>query len=225
MIIAKSNDTISNKKEKIQMDKIIMGLLMLNRLTIYQIHKIIKQNFSSMCSDSLGSIQVTIRKLLQNECITCTEYMEKSVNKKLYSITNSGRDSFMQWVKQPINMDKAKNMELSKLLFMGFVPKNERIALLDEIILALTNDLAVLEKIDKSEKNLNNGINQLVSYLEQDAEYSKALQTVTGNTDNFKNASEIGAFQMLSLQFGIDTTQFQLAWFKSLKEKIDNEYE
>ena len=46
------------------MDKIILGILMLRRMTAYELRNTIRDNFKSMCSDSLGSIQVTLKKLL-----------------------------------------------------------------------------------------------------------------------------------------------------------------
>lgn len=46
------------------MDKIILSILILKRLTAYEIRNIIRQNYSSMCSDSLGSIQVALKNCL-----------------------------------------------------------------------------------------------------------------------------------------------------------------
>lgn len=47
------------------MDKIILGILMLHRMTAYEIKNVIKNSFKSMCSDSLGSIQVALKRLLK----------------------------------------------------------------------------------------------------------------------------------------------------------------
>lgn len=45
------------------MDKIILGILMLHRMTAYELRNIIRNNFKSMCSDSLGSIQAASQKI------------------------------------------------------------------------------------------------------------------------------------------------------------------
>ena len=45
------------------MDKIILGILMLNRMTAYEIKNVIKLSYKSICSDSLGSIQAALKKL------------------------------------------------------------------------------------------------------------------------------------------------------------------
>ena len=44
----------------------LLGLLMLKEMTVYQLKAMIAENFSSMCSDSMGSIQAALKKLLSN---------------------------------------------------------------------------------------------------------------------------------------------------------------
>ena len=108
------------------MDKIILGILMLMRLTTYEIRNIIRQNYNAMCSDSLGSIQVALKKLLQAGFVTCSEFVENGVNKKRYSIMDSGRTIFMDWLKTPVDMSKTKNMDLGQLVLMGLVPATQQ---------------------------------------------------------------------------------------------------
>jgi len=38
------------------MDKLILGLLMMSRLTVYEMRTSIRENFKEICSDSLGAI-------------------------------------------------------------------------------------------------------------------------------------------------------------------------
>ncbi len=205
------------------MERIILGLLMLQRLTIYEIHKTVKQNLQGICSDSLGSIQAAIRKLMAAGLIVYEEFVENSVNKKLYSITDSGRAVFIDWIKTPIDMSKAKNMELSKLLFMGLVPKEKRTDLLTAVIDALKEELVHLETIQSSVGDLEKSIAPLLEYLEQDIEYSRGLQTATQEMDNYENVLEIAKFQYAALQFGIDSAKFQIDWFEALAKKKDGE--
>ena len=68
------------------MDKLILGLLMIKHFTVYEIRQIIRQNFTSICSDSLGSIQAALKKLSQQEAVTFSEYVEKGKMKKEYSL-------------------------------------------------------------------------------------------------------------------------------------------
>ena len=115
------------------MDKLILGLLMIKPFTVYEIRQVTRQNFSSMCSDSLGSIQAALKKLSQQGAVTASEYVEKGKMKREYAITASGRILFLDWLKTPIDMTKNKNMDLGKFLFMGYLPKKDQIQMCAEI--------------------------------------------------------------------------------------------
>lgn len=115
-------------------------------------------------------------------------------------------------------MSKSKNMELGKLLFMGLVPAIERRGLVDEIIHILEKELSDLQGIQagilQAEKD------QMITYLKNDAEYFFGIQKATGITDVADNVNVIGEFQEITLQYGIDSTKFQLDWFIKLRDKM-----
>lgn len=201
------------------MDKIILGILMLQRLTVYEIRGIIKKNFQSMCSDSLGSIQAAIKKLLAAGMITCTEYVEKSVNKKRYSITDTGREEFSDWLQAPADLTNGKNMELGKLLFMGLVPDEKRLPLVEEMIVNLEKELSFLLGVQSSVNEA--GKVQAVDYWSRDPEYCAGIHKATQNADMMENATGIGYFQLVTLQYGIDNLQFNIEWLKALRMKLE----
>ena len=202
------------------MDMIILGLLMLKRLTVYEIRSIIGKNFREICSDSMGSIQAAIKKLLVAQMITYTEYVEKSVNKKRYSITGKGREAFSRWVGTPADLSDTKNMEIGKLLFMGFVPAEKRLPLIDEMIGKLEKELSFLQGVQYSvewpaERE------QVIDYWDNDHEYREGIQKALQNIDMTENAISIGGFQLLSLEYGIDCMKFNIEWFKKLRKKAE----
>ena len=129
------------------MDKIILGILMLHRMTAYELRNVIRNNFKSMCSDSLGSIQAALKKLLMLEMVTFEELVEKGVNKKRYSITDIGQKTLIEWIRVPIDISKTKNLDIGKLLFMGYISKNEQKNLIDKIIHSLEKEYTSLKKI------------------------------------------------------------------------------
>lgn len=206
-------------KGGLEMDKIILGILMLKRLTAYEIRNIIRQNYSAMCSDSLGSIQVALKKLLEAGFVTCSEFVENGVNKKRYSITDLGRTNFMSWLTTPMDMSKTKNMDMGKLLLMGLVPANERVALLDEILQKLQKELCELLKIFKATEHWD-GKNQMLAELKTDTDYWSGIQTVTRQTDMDKNIDDIRYFENMTLQFGIAEAKFQIEWFTKLRDTV-----
>lgn len=102
------------------MENIILGLLLLQSRTIYQLRKRINEGLNLMYSCSMGSIQAAIKKLLKNGYITSNEISENGKLKKFYSITDSGKNYFDSWLISPIDSYAAKNPELSKIYFLGF---------------------------------------------------------------------------------------------------------
>lgn len=205
------------------MDKIILGILMLDRRTVYEIRSIIQKSFKAMCSDSLGSIQAAIKKLLSQQMITCREYVEKSVNKKQYSITDEGRKMFLDWVNTPAAISNPKNMELGKLLFMGLVPAERRLILVDEGIALLEQELTELLDLKASLSMLSEEKQRMAEHWAGDPEYLAGIQNATKTSSILDSANDIGDFQMLALQYGIDGTRFQLEWYRDLENKLKTE--
>ena len=114
-------------------------------MTAYELRNFIKNNFKSMYSDSLGSIQAALKKLFELEMVTFEELVEKGVNKKRYSITETGREALIEWIKIPINTSKTKNYDFGKLFFMGYVSKKDQKTLIDKIILSLEEEYEALD--------------------------------------------------------------------------------
>ena len=201
------------------MDNILLGLLMLKRLTIYEIRSIIRSNFSSMCSDSLGSIQAAMKKLLNAQMVTCSEYVEKGINKKRYSITDTGRKAFMGWLQTPADITASRNMELGKLLFMGLVPAEKRLRLIDGIIQKLETETASLLELWNSIQERDER-KQTIEEWKNDPEYLAGIQNATKSADITESANGIGTFEVMTLRYGIDSFQFNINWFRALRERV-----
>ena len=201
------------------MDKIILGILMLRRMTAYELRNTIRDNFKSMCSDSLGSIQVTLKKLLSLKMVTFEELVEKGINKKRYAITDIGEKVLMEWIKIPINISKTKNIDMGKLLFMGYIPKNEQKNLINKIILSLEEEYSELKNLKES-INFENERLAIENYLLTDTKYQERIQNLNKKNDVSKNIKEISKFTLATLDYGIDVVDFNIKWFKKLKTKI-----
>jgi len=201
------------------MDKLLLGLLMTKKLTVYEIRTLIRQNFSDVCSDSLGAIQSAIKKLLDADMVIFHEYVEKSVNKKRYAITDKGRKALVEWLHKPANIGDSKNMDLAKILFMGILPKETRASLLDEVVAKLEEGLQYLLQIQaavdaarETPEQFETLKNQLFEEWSNDAEYFSHV------ADKFE---DMAYFQHATLRYGIDLVKFNIEWFKKLK--LDDE--
>ena len=207
------------------MDKLILGLLMIKHFTVYEIRQVMRQNFSSMCSDSLGSIQAALKKLSQQGAVTYSEYVEKGKMKKEYAITASGRILFLEWLKTPIDMSKNKNMDLGKFLFMVYLPKREQLQMLDLTIEGLEVEVQEFEAV-KDAIRFTEEQEKVKAYLEQNSHLATELIETSQAADLAESISQIGYFEMKTLEFGLDSARFQLDWFTKLRQQLaENEKE
>ena len=174
------------------MDKIILGLLLLQPRTIYQLRKRINDGLNLMYSCSTGSIQAAIKKLLKNGYIAVSEITEKGKNKKIYSITDSGSNFFNAWLKSPVDNGTAKNPELTKIYFLGFAEKETRIELIENHIKDLEEIYLLLEKIRNEGEMLTKE-----------------------NQDN-----DILRFQLQTATYGHDLMKFNIEWYNRLLKSI-----
>lgn len=185
------------------MDHIILGLLMMKAMTGYEVRSFIKHHLSLMCSDSAGSFQAALQKLLSAKMITCNEYVEKGVNKKLYAVTDAGRRAFFQWEEQPMNHRKAKNIELAKLFFLGTLEDEKRTPLLHTYIMQLTQEQERLIKLKEEVLSSN------ADYLNEFAHNRKVM-------DKFK-------YQMAALDYGIASFRFEIQWYSQFVRDVEEE--
>ena len=207
------------------MDKLILGLLMIKHFTVYEIRQVMRQNFSSMCSDSLGSIQAALKKLSQQGAVTYSEYVEKGKMKKEYAITALGRILFLEWLKTPIDMSKNKNMDLGKFLFMGYLPKKEQLQMLDLTIEGLEVEVQEFEAV-KDAIRFTEEQEKVKAYLEQNSHLATELIETSQAADLAESISQIGYFEMKTLEFGLDSARFQLDLFTKLRQQLaENEKE
>lgn len=170
------------------MDNIILGLLLLQSRTIYQLRERINKGLNIMYSSSMGSIQAAIKKLLRNEFIDYEEIVENGKYKKVYSITDNGKKYFIEWVNTPIKTEPIKIPELGKLYFMGFSDKSKRI-----------------ESIENHILDLNKQYQSMVFIYEEGRKF-KAPEA----------AKDLIKYQLLSAKYGRDILKFNLDWYSQV---------
>ncbi len=157
------------------MDNIILGLLLLQPRTIYQLRKRINDGLNLMYSCSTGSIQAAIKKLLQSDCIGFNDVVENGKLKKVYFITDKGKSRFDSWVNSAIESDKVKNSELSKIYFMGFADEETRVKSIANYIKDLEKLHSDLDKICKEGEKMpvDSQGNDILFYQLQTAKYGR----------------------------------------------------
>lgn len=206
------------------MDKIILGLVLFKRSTIYEIRNFIKENLKPMCSYSTGSIQAAIKKLLSQGFINFEEVTQNNITKKIYYATEKGADEFSKWILEPMDVTKEKNIELSKLFFLGMVPLNKRNKLIKSYIDNYEKELINLKRLkelkrfsdeEKKEEILHNAFR-----ITNDDLTKKNLKNITKHASLYKCVEDCFDFQLYTLDYSIAKIQFEIDWYKKLLKKV-----
>lgn len=177
------------------MENVVLGLLMIQSLSLYGLNQAFKQGISMFYSASLGSLQVAVKKLLHKGWIGLEEQVENGRHKKVYSITGQGRQAFHAWMLDEVPVNKLEVTALAKVYFLGLVESKEhKRQIVQEI----------LDKIELVHAQLSQMDQEISRYEVPDA-YLEVLK-----------------YQLKTLDYGIRSHQFGREWFQVLLEDIEN---
>jgi len=177
------------------MDNIILGLLLMCDRTIYQLRERIDQGINLMYSSSMGSIQAAIKKLLNCGYINYRETIDNRKYKKIYYITESGKQRFFEWINTPIEEQSPRNPELAKIYFMGFSDKENRETTIRKHLRFLEEQYNALAVICEEGKN-----------IEIPEEHKDILN-----------------YQLASALYGRDIIKFNIDWFEIYSQRWGRE--
>ena len=199
------------------MENIILSLLLIKSMTIYEMRMFIQQNLSTVCSDSLGSLQSAIKKLLSKNYICVNEYTENSMVKKQYSITAEGRAQFQAWIATPMNLQKIKNMEEGKFFFLGMAPKEVRMASISGYIESLRIEYEKLSQIQTHVECIkDNLIQSNAQRINQEKELAEHLLKVSEESTLENTIQNIYDYQMYSLEYGLKRLRDDIQFYEEI---------
>lgn len=182
------------------MEYLILGLLILSPMTGYELQQFIKKNLSLICSHSAGSVQTALSKLKKEGKVTANETAEGKRRKKTYSITDHGRCTFSHWAAQPMQADKVKNMELSRLFFAGLAKPGERLTAIRDYIHQMEETHETLRAIQARFQQISR------SEFPQGPDWPQVLR-----------------FQGYTIQYGIAAAEFEISWYRRLLEELEEQ--
>lgn len=204
------------------MENIILSLILLKPMTIYEMRAYIQRNISTVCSDSLGSIQAAIKKLIEKGYVIVTEYVENNTIKKRYSVTSEGVKYYKGWVGTPINIQKMKSMEEGKFFFLGIAPGEKRVAFLKAYISDLEEEhkklLVIKDYVDKTQDTV---ITMNTKRIKDDPVLAGNLLEVSGEKTVEAAVTNIDNYQLYMLEYGLEKIQANLNFYnKVLKREL-----
>lgn len=202
------------------MEYIILCMLLLKKMTIYEMRTYIQRNLSTVCSDSLGSMQTTIKKLLDRGYIDVSESVENNTLKRQYSITVKGVVYFKERIGTPMNIQKMKNMEAGKFFFLGMASKEKRIAFIQSYIDDLRIEYDKLCQIHQFVENTKNTvIESNVAQISKDSVLAQHLLEVSEETTLEAVIRNIYDYQIYMLEYGLGRASEDIAFYETILER------
>ena len=202
------------------MEYIILCMLLLKKMTIYEMRTYIQRNLSTVCSDSLGSMQTTIKKLLDRGYIDVSESVENNTLKRQYSITVKGVVYFKERIGTPMNIQKMKNMEAGKFFFLGMASKEKRIAFIQSYIDDLRIEYDKLCQIHQFVENMKNTvIESNVARISKDSVLAQQLLEVSEETMLEAVIRNIYDYQIYMLEYGLGRASEDIAFYETILER------
>ena len=138
------------------LDKIILGLILEQSSTGYEVKKRIETGVGVFYKASYGALYPTLKKLSQNGFLTTKEKLEGNRQKIFYSITKSGEEAFHSWVSSPMSIGEGMNSHLAKVYFFDKLPKEMRDIQLLQYEENNTQYLCQLKKLEKQFDGFSN---------------------------------------------------------------------
>ncbi len=126
-----------------------LGTLCLQPGTGYDIKKLFEAAFSHFHSASYGSIYPALKQLQEGELVTCrVEPGEKHPDRKLFEITEQGREAFVQTLIDASPAEHVRSEFMVLMFFAHLLPTEALAEKLDEVERTYEQKLAYLKEID-----------------------------------------------------------------------------
>ncbi len=179
---------------------IILGFLSYNYpLTLYDIKKGMERSTEYFASTSQGAIHPALVKLEKNGYINSKEEIKNNRIKKLYSITDSGRERFSKLMRQDLGPDKYKSTQLLKMLFFNELTKEERLA-------SISTHIKYFRDMQQDLIHIRD-------------EGKMRLEEMGLSLETFKPAK----YENDALEFGLAYSSFIIKWFEDYLKRIEEE--
>lgn len=172
---------------------VILGLLLTRDLTIYEIKKAFEQVINFFYSASFGSLHPALKKLESRGFIRVRRTEEGGRAKKVYSITEKGREELGLWLEKDIQTGRIQDEGLLKLFFITELPRRKRLKVLKNYTALIQEHIHALRALEAE---------------------SRAREIPAALRETFN-------YRMLTADFGLNYYQFELNWYESVIQRIE----
>lgn len=108
----------------------LLGILSLGPQSGYEIKQLIEESLAHFWQEGYGQIYPNLKKLVEKGLATVrTEHQDGKPDKKIYTLTDAGKQELNAWLKTPIEaLPKEKHEILLKLFFGRNVPVDDNLS-------------------------------------------------------------------------------------------------
>jgi len=138
------------------LDYIILGMLLNEDLTGYDIKKFVENGIGVFYKASYGSLYPALKKLTEKGYLDMYEEPRGGRQKKFYKLTDEGKKIFMDWLASPMNVLDGANAHLAKVYFFDKIPSEIRDRQLLEHEMNNINYLRKLQSLENDFNKLKN---------------------------------------------------------------------
>lgn len=133
-------------------EDIVLGILSEKSCSGYEIKHKFSTIFSNFYNASFGSVYPILHNLENQGKVTKeTINQEGKPNKKVYSITEKGQKSFVNYLQSTVEQEKIKWDFMVRLFYAGRINKISQRKLLEEEVYKLENEIIKLLDLKKEE--------------------------------------------------------------------------
>ncbi|HID63899.1 MAG TPA: PadR family transcriptional regulator [Anaerolineae bacterium] len=173
----------------------LLGFLSYAPMTGYELKQHFDQSIYYFWNAKLSQIYPTLNRMKEEGLLTMeVKYQEDKPNRKVYHITDAGREELQRWLREPADLSPVRVAFLIKVFFGGRLEK-------EEILAQLRRHLALRR--------------------EQLAAYRGPVREVLQQNIEATGLEREGFFWGLTLDMGIKYVEGWIEWCERAIEKIE----
>jgi PadR family transcriptional regulator, regulatory protein AphA len=136
--------------------EVLLGLLTIEPMSGYDLGLTIRGSVGHFWNESYGQIYPNLKKLANAGFVSCkTERQKGKPDRRIYSITEKGRERLIEWLAVPPQPQVPRNEMLLKLFFGEQLPTQILIGYVELMAEEQRALLGLLERVEREEINKN----------------------------------------------------------------------
>lgn len=128
---------------------VILGFLMYRSLSGYQIKRFMEESTSNFMDASFGSIYPALNRLEKKGLVTIIEEQTGKKLVKKYSLSEEGKEAFLEWLSIPAEFTPFGYEYLAKVFFYGFIDRDEARTLVEKLAGSIDKKIEELDEVEK----------------------------------------------------------------------------